>query len=137
MRTIIRILVGAFALWLTTLIVGGSGEHGMWIMPYGNDPYPPAVTLILIALVFGLVNGTLGRVVRFVSIPLYILTLGLFGLIVNGIMISVIAWLSNLAGFGLKVDGFWWGVFGAFVMSVLAGLINGLLGTRKKGRRER
>lgn len=136
MRLIIRILVGAFALWLTTLIVGGSGERGVWIEPVNSEAYSPIVTLILIAAVFGLVNATLGRVVRFVSIPLYILTIGLFGLIVNGIMISVVAWLSELAGFGLKVDGFWWGVLAALIMSVIAAIINGLLGTKKKRGRD-
>lgn len=132
MRSIIRVLVGAFALWLTTLIVGGSGEHGVWIKPIDSSDYSPIITLVLVALVFGLVNGTLGKVVRFVSFPLYILTLGLFGLIVNGIMISVVAWLSELAGFGLEVDGFWWGVLAAFVMSIIAGILNGLLGTSKR-----
>ncbi|MFC5337363.1 phage holin family protein [Leucobacter denitrificans] len=132
MRLIIRVLVGAFALWLTTLIVGGSGENGVWIEPYSSDTYAPVLTLLLVALVFGLVNGTLGRIVRFISIPLYILTIGLFGLIVNGIMISVVAWLSELADFGLRVDGFWWGVLAALVMSVLAAIMNGLLGTNKK-----
>ena len=125
-------LVGAFALWLTTLIVGGSGDHGVWIVPISGDDYAPLITLVLVALVFGLVNGTLGRVVRFVSIPLYIITLGLFGLIVNGLMFWLVAWLSDLAGFGLRIEGFWWGVLAALVMSVLAGIMNGLLGTGKK-----
>lgn len=132
MRSIIRVLVGAFALWLTTLIVGGSGDHGVWIVPISGDDYAPLITLVLVALVFGLVNGTLGRVVRFVSIPLYIITLGLFGLIVNGLMFWLVAWLSDLAGFGLRIEGFWWGVLAALVMSVLAGIMNGLLGTGKK-----
>lgn len=134
MRTVIRVLVSAFALWLTTLIVGGSGDHGFWIEPLEDDNYGRILTFVLIALVFGLVNGTLGRVVRFVSIPLYILTLGLFGLIVNGVLIGVVAWLSQLAGFGLRVDGFWWGVLGALVLSIFSGLMNALLGTRKKDR---
>lgn len=154
MRTIIRVLVGAFALWLTTLIVGGSGDHGVWVESPSeaalraaspeplngvtlSDPYGPMLTLLLVALVFGLVNGTLGKVVRFVSIPLYILTLGLFGLIVNGIMFAVVAWLSDLAGFGLRIDGFWWGVLAAFVMSFLASIMNGLLGTGKRRDRDR
>lgn len=135
MRLIMRVLVSTFALWLTTLIVGGSGPRGFWIEPITADPYSPLITMLIVALVFGLVNGTLGKVVRIVSIPLYILTLGLFGLIVNGILISVIAWLSGLAGFGLLVDGFWWGVLGAIVMSVLASILNGLLGTNKKRKR--
>jgi putative membrane protein len=139
MRSIIRVLVGAFALWLTTLIVGGwlggGGEHGVWITPLSNDEFGHAVTLVLVALVFGLVNGTLGKVVRFVSIPLYILTLGLFGLIVNGTMIAVVVWLSELAGFGLHIETFWWGVLAALVMSVLAGTMNALLGTGRERRR--
>lgn len=132
MRTVIRVLVNAFALWLTTLIVGGSGDHGVWIAPINNDNYGHLLTLVLVAMIFGLVNGTLGRVVRFVSIPLYILTLGLIGLIINGIMIAIVAWLSDLAGFGLRLEGFWWGVLAALVLSILSGLLNGLLGTSKK-----
>ncbi|MHA3723653.1 phage holin family protein [Leucobacter sp. HY1910] len=115
------------------------GTRGIWIVPISDDDYAPAVTLVLVALVFGLVNGTLGRVVRFVSIPLYIITFGLFGLIVNGLMFALVAWLSELvawlselAGFGLRIETFWWGVLAALVMSVLAGLMNALLGTGKK-----
>lgn len=132
MRTVIRILVNAFALWLTTLIVGGSGDHGVWIVSLGTGNYSYLFTLLLIALVFGLVNGTLGRVVRIVSIPLYILTLGLFGLIINGFLLWVVAWLSGLAGFGLAIGGFWWGVLAALVLSILSGILNGLLGTSKR-----
>ncbi|KTR87032.1 phage holin family protein [Leucobacter chromiiresistens] len=132
MRTLIRILVNAFALWLTTLIVGGSGEHGVWVEPITDDGSGKVLTLVLVALVFGLVNGTLGKVVRFVSIPLYIVTLGLFGLIVNGLLLAVVAWLSDLAGFGLRLDGFWWGVLAALVLSILSGILNGLLGTSRK-----
>ena len=132
MRSIIRVLALAFALWLTTLIVGDGGTHGVWIVPISDDAYAPLITLVLVALVFGLVNGTLGRVVRFVSIPLYIITFGLFALIVNGLMFALVAWLSELAGFGLRIETFWWGVLAALVMSVLAGLMNALLGTGKK-----
>lgn len=132
MRTVIRVLVNAFALWLTTLIVGGSGDHGVWVQAFGESQYDYLITLLLVALVFGLVNGTLGKVVRFVSFPLYILTLGLFALIVNGFLLWIVAWLSDLAGFGLRVDGFWWGVLAALVLSLLAGIMNGLLGTSKK-----
>lgn len=146
MRSIIRVLISAFAFWLTTLIVGGPGENGVWIEPFGETAGTAVgqvsdssdatgayiATLLLVALVFGLVDGTLGRVVRFVSIPLRIITLGLFGLIINGFMLVVVSWLSDLADFGLRVDGFWWGVLGAIVLSVLSGIMNGLLGTGKK-----
>lgn len=136
MRSVMRILVGAFALWLTTLIVGGSGDHGVWIVPLAEDNWGVIATYVIIALIFGLVNGTLGRVVRFVSIPIRILTLGLFGLIINGFLIWVVAWLSGLLGFGLWVEGFWWGVLAALVLSIISGILNGLLGTGKPKRGE-
>ncbi len=132
MRTVIRVLVNAFALWLTTLIVGGSGDHGVWIVPISTDDYSYLITLLLVALVFGLVNGTLGKVVRIVSIPLYIVTLGLFALIVNAFLLWIVVWLSDLAGFGLAVGGFWWGVLAALVLAILSGILNGLLGTNKR-----
>lgn len=154
MRTVIRVLVSAFALWLTTLIVGGNGNHGVWIEPLGDrlsgvgdgaigevtsraSDYDSLITLLLVALVFGLVNGTLGRVVRFVSIPLYVITFGLFSLIVNGFLFAVVAWLSDLAGFGLRIESFWWGVLAALVMSLLAGIMNALLGTSKRSAKRR
>ena len=46
-------------------------------------------------------------------------------------LILVVAWVSDLAGFGLRVDGFWWGVLGALVLSILTAIFNGLLGTTK------
>lgn len=128
MRSLMRVLVSAFALWLTTVIVGGSGEHGVWIRPLSDDAWGRIGSYVFVALVFGLVNGTLGRVVRVVSLPLRILTLGLFGLIINGFLLWVVAGISDLAGFGLRVEGFWWGVLAALVLSVLSGIMNGLLG---------
>ena len=136
MRTVIRVLVSAFALWLTTLIVGGSGNNGIWIVPIGSGQYDHLITLLLVALVFGLVNGTLGKVVRVVSIPLYILTLGLFGLIVNGFLLWVVAWLSGLAGFGLAIGGFWWGVLAALIISVINGIFGFILRPQSKNRRD-
>lgn len=131
-----RVLVGALALWLTTLIVGGSGDHGVWIVSYDTGAVPEILTLLLVALIFGIVNATLGRVVKFVSIPLYILTLGLIGLIINGLLMIFVGWISGLIGFGLVVDGFWWGVLGAIVLSILSSILNAFFGTKKKpGRR--
>ena len=50
----------------------------------------------------------------------------------NGFLLWVVAWLSGLAGFGLAIGGFWWGVLAALVLSLLSGILNGLLGTNKK-----
>jgi putative membrane protein len=131
MKFIIRVIVCAFALWLTTLIVSGGDSAHFWVEPIGGDTWSVIGSYVLVALLFGLVNGSLGRVARFLTFPLRVLTLGLFGLIVNGALILVVAWFSDLAGFGLRVDGFWWGVLGALILSILTTIFNSLLGTRK------
>jgi putative membrane protein len=58
-----------------------------------------------------------------VAFPLYVLTLGLLSLIVNGLLLVIVAAVSDVIGFGLQVDGFWWGVLGALVLAIVAWLI--------------
>ena len=50
------------------------------------------------------------------------LTLGLLSFIVNGLLLMLVAWISGLLGFGLVVESFWWGVFGAFVLGIISWL---------------
>jgi putative membrane protein len=61
--------------------------------------------------------------VRIVAFPLYILTLGLLALVVNALLLILVAWLSTLAGFGLIVDNFWSGFWGALVLAIISWLI--------------
>lgn len=118
-RFVVRLLIHAVALWLTTLIVGGVTVVSF--LP--ANPFDRVVTYLLVALIFGIVNGVIGGIIRVVALPLYILTLGLVSLIVNGLLLLLVGYISHLIGFGLVVDGFWWGVFGAFVLAVLSGII--------------
>lgn len=127
MRFLIRVVVLAVALWLTTLIVGGTGDQGVWIVPFEDSTWGFVGTLLIVALAFGLVNSIIGPFVRIISIPLYILTLGLFGLIINGLLLMLTAWLTQLLGFGLMVDGFWWGVLAALVLSLIAAILGAIL----------
>ncbi|MCU1437435.1 MAG: hypothetical protein JWP66_522 [Naasia sp.] len=119
-RFLVTVAGNAVALWLTTLLVAGIQV----------TPYPPGdtvawiLTYLLLGLLFGVVNGVIGTAIRIVAFPLYILTLGLIALIVNGLLFLLVAWISGLLGFGLHVDGFWWGVLAALVM----GIINWILG---------
>ncbi|HUH52904.1 MAG TPA: phage holin family protein [Microbacteriaceae bacterium] len=132
MRNLARILVTALALWITTLIVGGPGEKGIWVQQTGDDTLGLIFTFVVVALIFALVNMTLGTVVRIVSIPLRILTLGLFSLVINALMLLLVGWISGLIGFGLQVDGFWWAVLGAIILSISTTLLSAILGVRKK-----
>jgi putative membrane protein len=122
-RFLVRLLVNALALWLTTLVVAGvrveSYESG--------DGVATVLTFLLVALIFGVVNAVVGNFIRIVAFPLYLLTLGLIALIVNALLLLLVAWISGLIGFGLVVDGFWWGVLGAVVLGLLSWLISVLI----------
>lgn len=121
-RFLIKLIVNAVALGLTVLIV-----PGVDVNPYADDTGAVIVTYLLVALIFGLVNGIVGGFVRVVAFPLYILTLGLISLIVNGLLLLLVAWISGLFGFGLVIDGFWWGVLGALVLGIISWLLGLLL----------
>lgn len=118
MRFIIKVIVVAFALWLTTFIVAGVN-----MVPYEDTDLATVLTYLLIALIFGLVNAIVGTFIRVIAFPLYVLTLGLISFIVNGLLLLLVAWISGLIGFGLVVEGFWWGVLGALVMGIISWLI--------------
>jgi len=119
MRFLLRLIINAFALWLTTLIVSGVTVH-----PYAPGATAAVLTYLLIALIFGVVNAVIGTVVRIVAIPLYILTLGLISLVVNAFLLFIVSWISDAMGFGLHIDGFWSGVLGALVLGIIAWLLD-------------
>jgi putative membrane protein len=124
MRFVVRLLVNAVALWLTTLIVAG----GVSVVAFPpKDTLAVVLTYLLVALIFGIVNGVIGNFIRIVAFPLYILTLGLLALVVNGLLLLLVSWISGLLGFGLVVNGFWWGVLGALVLALLSWLIGILI----------
>lgn len=118
-RFLVRLVINAVALWLTTLLVAGVS-----VVAYQpGDALATVLTYLLVALVFGIVNGVIGNFIRIIAFPLYILTLGLIALVVNSLLLLLVAWLTSLTGFGLSVDGFWWGVLGALVLALISWLI--------------
>lgn len=121
-RFLIHVIVTAAALWVTTTIV--TGVH---LVPYADDTTAVVLSYLLVAVIFGVVNAIIGRVVRIVAFPLYVLTLGLISFIVNGLLLLLVAWISGWFGFGLVIDGFWWGVLGALVLGVVSWLLGILL----------
>jgi putative membrane protein len=122
MRFIVKLIINAIALWLTTLIVAGISVH-----PWEQTTFATIVTYLLVALIFGIVNGVVGTVVRIVAWPLYILTLGILALVVNALLFMLAGWVSGWFGFGLVVDGFWSGFWGAIVLAIISWLMGLLL----------
>ncbi|MDH6545011.1 phage holin family protein [Streptomyces lavendulae] len=86
-----------------------------------------ALSLILVALVFGLVNLIVKPVVKLLSLPLFVLTLGLFTLVVNALMLLLTSWLADLLNLSFHVDGFWTAVVGGLIISVVSWAVNMVL----------
>lgn len=112
MSFLIRLLVNAAALWVATRIVPGVTFDG------GVAPF------LGVALVFGVINATLRPVTKILTFPLILLTLGLFALIVNGLMLWLTSSLSESLGLGFHVSGFWSAFFGALVVSIVSALLS-------------
>ncbi len=77
-------------------------------------------TLLLVALIFGLVNFVVKPIVKLLSLPLLILTLGLFTLVVNALMLLLTSWLADRFDLSFHVEGFWTAVLGGLIISIVS-----------------
>ncbi|MEU2600434.1 phage holin family protein [Streptomyces hirsutus] len=84
-------------------------------------------TLILVALIFGVVNSLVKPLVQLISLPLLVLTLGLFTLVVNALMLLLTSWLADVFDLSFHVEGFWTAVLGGLVVSVVSWALNVVL----------
>jgi putative membrane protein len=108
MKFLLRLLLNALGLWAAVTVVPGVTYTGTWQAFLG------------VALVFTLVNAIVGKLVKVLTCPLIILTLGLFVLVINGLMLWLTSALSAQLGLGLHVRGFWAAFFGGLVVSVVS-----------------
>jgi putative membrane protein len=112
MRFMIRLLVNAAALWVATRLVSGVSYDGGALPFFG------------VALVFGVVNALIRPVTKLLTLPIIILTLGLFALVVNGLMLWLTSSLSSALGLGFHVSGFWPAFWGALVVSIVSTILS-------------
>ncbi len=122
MNFIIRVIVTAVAAAVAVILVPGISTVG------------PNATLALaaFAIVLSLVNIFIKPIVQLISSPISVLTLGLFYLIVNALLLELAAWASaGLFGSGVVVDSFLSAFFGSIVISIVSALVNGLIGNDK------
>jgi len=112
MPFLIRWLVNAAALWVATQIVPG--------VSYSGGPLP----LLAVALVFGVVNAVIRPVAKILTFPIIILTLGIFALVINGLMLMLTSALSSALGLGFHVAGFWAAFWGALVVSLVSTILS-------------
>lgn len=93
----------------------------------GDSTVDHALTLLLVALLFGVVNTFVRPVVAFLSFPLYLLTLGLMYFVVNALMLKLTSWLAGQLSVGFHVEGVWTAIGGSIVISIVSWLVGRVL----------
>lgn len=134
LRFLISTIVNAVGLWVATLVV-----PQIQLTPYGGTGlWETIASYLLIGAIFGLVNAIIGPVIKILAFPLYIITFGLISFVINGALLLLVAWLSNLIGAdvltiegftseGLEIASFGWAILAALVMSVASFLTRSVL----------
>ncbi len=116
MRFVIRTLITALALWVATVLPGISVSGGN----AGED----ALTLIAVAIIFGLVNAILKPLVMIFGCVFYIVTLGLIAFVVNALLFLFVDWIAQELGLPFHVAGFWSAFWGAIIVSLVSWAVN-------------
>src|SRR5512132_846759 len=112
MAFLIRLLVNAAALYAATRTVSGVSFTG------------GALPMLGVALVFGIVNAILRPIAMILTFPILIVTLGLFTLVINGLMLLLTSSLSDTLGLGFHVSGFSAAFWGALVVTIVSWLLS-------------
>ena len=113
MPFLIRLLINAAALWVATRLVPGVSYTGAGWVPFMG-----------VALVFGVVNAFIKPLATILSLPLIVVTLGVFTFVVNALMLRLTSALSTTLGLGFHVGGFWAAFWGALVVSLVSTLLS-------------
>ncbi len=127
MRLIIRVLVTAASLFVAAALVPG-------IVLTTGSTLSKVTTLIVVALIFGIVNAVLKPIVKTVGCVFYILTLGLIGLVVNALLLWLTSWVAGKLNVPFHITGFWPAFWGAIIIGVVGWLLNITLGEKRHGR---
>jgi putative membrane protein len=119
MPFLLRLLINAAALWVAIQLVDGIEHRGSWW------------SLLFVALVFGLLNASIKPLLKLLSLPIIILTLGLFLFIINALMLLMTGWVSGLLDLGFHVDGFWDAFLGGLIVTVVSLVLSIFTGVGK------
>lgn len=133
-KFVLQVLINALALWVATALVPGiqiitSGTSGL---ETSNATVNTAVAYLFIAVVFGVINSLVKPVVKLLSLPVTILTLGLFTVVINAAMLWLTSWLSSYTPVHFTIDSFFWtAIIAALIISVISMVAGGLLRSDK------
>lgn len=132
MRFLGHIIVTGLALWVTALILPGMhlGENSATLLTQ-------VITIVVIALILALINTIVKPILSFLTFPITCLTLGLFQLVINTLMLLLTSWVSGLLGLTLNFDTFWWALLAGVIIGVLSAIVEAVTGIGDdSGRRE-
>lgn len=120
---LIRTAVNAVALWVSALLV-----DGIVLAEDDNTFASKFTTILLVALIFGVVNAIVKPIAKLLSFPVIILTLGLFTFIVNAFLLQVTEWIAEPLGLSFVITKFWWdAVIGALIITVVSMILSWIL----------
>lgn len=117
---LIKVGINAVALWVAALVVSGVelGENAKALSTR-------LITIVLVAVVFGVVNAVVKPIATFLSFPAIVLTLGLFTFVVNAFMLQITEWISDGVGLDFHIQHFFWdAVMAALVMTLVSMVLN-------------
>ena len=125
---LLRAALTGVALWVVTLIVPGIDFVG------ADSTLAEVGIIFVVAVIFGLVNAIIKPIVQLISIPLYIVTLGLFHIVINAFMLWITSWITeHTTHWGLYIDDFWWtAIWAAIVLSIVSWLLSLVTGGANK-----
>ncbi|OLT18277.1 hypothetical protein BJF80_16155 [Serinicoccus sp. CUA-874] len=120
MKILATVVANGVALWVASALVSG--------IEFGGQGWSTVLTVVLVAAVFGVVNAVVRPLAQLLSLPFILLTLGLFLVVVNALMLLLTSWLAGVLGLDFRVDDFWWdAVLGAVIVSAVSMVVGMLL----------
>ncbi|MDQ0077469.1 phage holin family protein [Arthrobacter oryzae] len=137
---IVRVLINGLALWIASWILPGldisttatTEAVAQGGVTQGSDPLGVVLAYLFIGLIFGLVNALVRPIVSLLSLPITILTLGLFTIIINAAMLYLTSWLSSYTPVHFTIDSFFWtAVLAAIIITVVSLVAGRITGVRR------
>ena len=129
MRFLLRVGIHAAAIWIATLVIGGLSVVGA----EDDETWKRIAVFAAVGLIFGLVSTVIKPLLKVLSLPLIFLTLGLFTIVINAVVLWIVAWVSGQTDWGLRVEDFGTALLAAIVVSLASMGLNAMtLGAAKR-----
>ena len=120
---LIRTAINGVALWVAAWLI-----DGIVLAEDGTTFASKFTTVILVALLFGVVNAVVKPIAKVLAFPAIVLTLGLFTFVVNAFLLQLTEWLASPLGLSFEITNFWWdAVIGAVIITIVSMVLNWIL----------